>query len=466
MGLGTDRGKTMISLIAILLTTIFYSAVGWPATYMLGKISKIERVGISFLLGNGLSTFLWFVLYRLGCQFNLITLCFSGTIIIFISILINKKFKLKYQNLTEIKPSGINLKLVYLIIGLLLASFVIGNYNPISGWDAIALYDFRGHTIALNHSLKGLTDDSYYVSYPLMISLDHAVIYMLKGLSAQGLHSIILMAFSAVIYGRMRVWTNLRLSLISVLLILLNEEIFTHSTVSYVNLSYIVYLVLGFLYIISPSKESRQLGHLFFGGLMIGLTTWIRSDVPFWIIGIILMIIQGWLIKAKLLSIFLAYVAIMLRHYWLAYYVDILNSLNQLNQRLANPITLSAVNSARAYIPDNDTLAKIFTNMSAILSYLYINIFSPYRGLWLLVIPVTIVAVKKANTRLTLLIFAILISIAMVVGGVMLFSTSYSSWEQIGGSARRMMLFIVPLSIIASINALYLTNKGKKYEAE
>lgn len=451
----------MNSLFGIFTTSLFYVFVGWPLTYMLGKISKIERVGIAFLLGNGLSTFVWFLLYQTGREFNLFTLFISGLIVFIVSRLINRLCGFKYQNLVEVKPKGLNLKLCYLIIALLLTSFLIASYNPISGWDAITLYDFRGHTIALNHSLKDLLNNSYYMSYPLMVSLDHAAIYMLGGISAQGLHSIFFMSFIAVIYGRMSQWTNQRFSLLTVLFIILNEEIFSHSTVAYVNLSYLVYLVAGILYIVSPSSKLKELGYLFIGGLLTAVTTWIRSDVPFWMLGTLLTLIQGFIIHAKALSLFSIYLTYMMRHTWLKFYTDILVSLKQRNEGLSNPITLNALRSVPGDMPDAETIQKIGNNLPSISWYLYINVFSPYRGLWLLAIPLTIIAIKKKNLRLMLLTLTIIISAAMVTYGVMLFSTSYSTWDQIGGSARRMMLFVVPLIIVTAIYSLYIIKQDK-----
>jgi len=432
---------------------------------MLGKISKIERLGISFLLGNGLSTFVWFILYRLGAQFDLLTLGFSGLTVFLVSYFINKLFKFKYQNLVIKKFTGLNLKIIYLVVILLLISFVIGNYNPISGWDAVALYDFRGHTIALNHSLKDLTDGSYYLSYPLMISLDHAAIYMLKGISAQGLHSIILMAFIAVVYGRMLKWTNSRLSLLTILFIILNEEIFSHSTVAYTNLAYVVYLVAGFLYVISPKEKSRELGYLFVGGIMIGLTTWIRSDVPFWMMGIVLILIQGWKLRAKILAVFSIFLIYQIRHTWLSFFTGVLISLSLRNEGLSNPITLNALKQISSSVPNIGIINKIIADLPEIIRYVYLYIFSPYRGLWLLTIPIAAVVIKKKDYRLLLLFLTILMSALMVTVGIMLFSATYPTWDQIGGSARRMMLFIVPLSIITSIYALHLIKTGRKYNA-
>src|SRR3989339_990738 len=217
----------MNSLFGISLTACFYATVGWPLTYVLGKLTRIERLGIAFLLGNGLTTLLWFILYRLTTQFTLLSLLISGLMIFTASYWINKLLKFKYRNAANQKISGLNRWLGSVVITLLSISFIIGNYNPISAWDSVTLYDFRGHTIALNHNLKDLIDGSYYISYPLMISLDHAAVYMLRGINAQGFHSLIFIAFIAVVYGRMCKWTNLKLALLSALFIILNDEIFT-----------------------------------------------------------------------------------------------------------------------------------------------------------------------------------------------------------------------------------------------
>lgn len=452
----------MTSFWGIVLTSLFYTFTGWPLTYMLGKISRIERTGLAFLLGNGLSTFVWFLLYLAGTNFNLFTLFFSGLIVLIISSLLNKLCGFKSQNLIEKKPVDLDLKLVYFITVLLLISFLVASYNPISGWDAITLYDFRGHTIALNHSLKDLLDNSYYVSYPLMISLDHAAIYMLGGMSAQGLHSLFLTSFAFVIYGRMSSWTNRRFALLTVLFIILNEEIFAHSTVAYVNLAYLIYLVAGILYIVTPLPRSRNLGYLFLGGLLTGLTTWIRSDVPFWMIGTFLILIQGFVIQAKALSILSIYLIYMMRHTWLKFYMDILVSLRERNVGLSNPITMNALRQTVGNLPSAETVHEVQNNLPQIMWYLYNHVFVPYRGLWLLTIPIALFAAKRKNLRLFLLTIAIVMSAAMATIGVMLFSTTYPTWDLIGGSARRMMLFIVPLSIVASFYGLYLAMERDK----
>lgn len=451
---------------AILLTALLYTLAGWPVTYMLGPISKIERLGLSFLMGIGLTTFAWFLLYLFVGQFDLLTLTVSGFFLASISLIINRILGFRLQKLVIPKLGRIERWLAGILIFLLVQTFLIGSYNPISGWDAIALYDFRGRTIALNHSLQDLTDDSYYTSYPLMTSLAHAAVYMLGGESAQGLHSLLLIAFIAVVYGRLQSWTNARFALLGALFIVLNEEIFQHATVAYVNLAYVVFLVSSILYAVSPTKKGGAGGYLFVGAILAGLTTWIRSDVPFWLIPLALIMIQGLKTRAIVIATCSSLTAYLMRHTWLNFYNEILNSLKLTNERLANPITVNALKQFSQYIPDSSTISLIEGNAPVLVEYLYQYLFAPYRGFWLLVLLMLLVLGKTKNFRLGLIVLALLMSAGMAVMGVMLFSVSYSTWDLLGGSARRMMLFIVPLSLLASVYSAFLarSNKITKHE--
>ena len=294
----------MNSLIAMIVTTIFYVTTGWYLTYLFPISHKIERLGLSFLVGVGLSTFLWFVGYLLGLPFNLYTLALVGGIEISVGYYFTRKARLIPTEPIKLTSNKISLIMIILIVSILLISFLIGSHNALTAWDSIALYDFRGHTIAINHDLRDITSSSYYVSYPLMVSLIHATVYMLNGLSAQGIHSVILMAFTAIIYGRMRDWTNHTLALSTCLLVITQNQIFYHSTFAYTNLPYLAFLVSGILYVVSAKINKYYFLPL--AGLMIGLSTWVRSTETFWVIGLILILWQGWNTKHKLLAIFSA----------------------------------------------------------------------------------------------------------------------------------------------------------------
>ncbi len=433
----------MNSLFSILFTSIFFIFSGWNISLLNSKITKIERVGLSFLLGAGLTTFIWYLAFRIGLPLNLSTAFGSGLILHVVGLIIAKIVKIDSSYATPQRFNKTEKILTLSIIISLLIIFAIGLYRPLTAWDSLAQYDFRGHAIALDHNLSFIDAGAYYLSYPLMISLVHAIVYMLGGISAQGIHAVIFSALIAVIYGRIRYWTNTKYALITCLLIIAQNEIFGHATFAYTNLPYTAYLVSGILYAISPGKIP-----LIISALLIGCSTWVRSSEVFWFVGLIVILIQS--IKYRMYQVGLITIIIIMsmRYAWASYVRD----------------TFLAIGFSTATTASHITIAAILTIPSKLIQiywYIYLNIIYPYLGMWAMLFPLTIVTYIKRSTKLFLLLISIILSGGIVVGGVMIFSTYYPTWNEIGDSARRMMLFIVPLSLIASVYALFLLNNKK-----
>lgn len=439
----------MNSLIAVILTTVLFVISGWYLTYLIPSLEKIERLGLSFLLGAGITTFLWFLLYLAGLPFNLATLTLASLIEISLGYQLARHLKLKPIPSHQVKLTKIHLILISGVALSLLIAFLIGSHNPLTAWDSIALYDFRGHAIALNHDLRDITDSSYYVSYPLMVSLVHAVVYMLGGVSAQGIHALILTAFIAVVYGRMKTWTNLTYALVTCILIIGQNEIFAHATYAYTNLPYLAYLVTGIIYAVSATK--KDVYFLPFAGILIGLSTWVRATESFWIIGIVLILVQGWHIKNKLLGVISVVIIILIRMSWNSYLYSVLAALNHTYDQTLSTFRYKNVQ-------------RIISNWPEIYWYMRLNIFSPYLGMWTLTIPSLFAAISSKNSKLLILVLAIFLSTSMIVVGVMVFSTIYTTWNQIGDSARRMILFMIPLTIITAVYSTYVISREEKHE--
>ena len=439
----------MNSLIAVILTTVLFVISGWYLTYLIPSLEKIERLGLSFLLGAGITTFLWFLLYLAGLPFNLTTLTLASLIEISLGYQLARHLKLKPIPSHQVKLTRVHLILISGVVLSLLIAFLIGTHNPLTAWDSIALYDFRGHAIALNHDLRDITDSSYYVSYPLMVSLVHAVVYMLGGVSAQGIHALILTAFIAVVYGRMKTWTNLTYALVTCILIIGQNEIFAHATYAYTNLPYLAYLVTGIIYAVSATK--KDVYFLPFAGILIGLSTWVRTSETFWVIGMILILVQGWLTKHRYMGIISAIMVLMFRFTWTTYLNQVLVSINY-----------SYEETVRSFRYKN--VLRIISNWPEIYWYMRLNIFSPYLGIWLLTIPTAMTAMIKKDTKSILLFGTIFLSTCMLVLGIMVFSTFYTTWNQIGDSARRMILFMIPLTIITAVYSTYVISRKEKHE--
>jgi hypothetical protein len=436
----------MNSFIAIFLTTLFFIFSGWHSTYLLPKIDKIERIGLAFLLGGSLTTFIWYMEYQCGLPFNLYTLLLAGLIFSAVSRLFTKIYKLKLDLPQPVKVATYQRKLILIIVSVLIVAFGIGIYHPLTAWDSLAQYDFRGHAIAIDHDLSFIKAGAYFLSYPLMISLVHAAVYMLGGISAQGIHAVIFASFIGVVYGRMRNWTNLSYALLTCLLLIGQNELFDHSTFAYTNLPYTVYLVVGILYATSTGAYS-----LLISALMIGSSTWVRSSEVFWIVGLLLLLIQSIRFKKISYVLILIFVIMGMRLAWSSFVVSTFKSIGFPTETNLSHINLAAI-------------GKIIPKLEQIYWYVYLNIISPYLGIWFLTIPTLVTVIIKKNYKLLLLLSTILLSAGMVVGGVMIFSTYYSTWNEIGDSARRMMLFIIPLTIITATYALFLINNKENNE--
>jgi hypothetical protein len=430
----------MTNFFAILITTIFFICSGWYLSYLARKIEVIERLGLSFMLGAGTTTFIWFCLSLLGLPLNLITLLLSGLTISLLGYIATVRIRTSSTTISKAIWNHQTKIIGIIIVLLLISAFTIGNYTPLTAWDSIALYDFRGHAIALENSLGFSKLGTYFMSYPLMISLSHAVVYMLSGTSAQGLHAIIFAAFTMVIYGRLKSWTNSNYATIGALLLVTQSELFTHATFAYTNLPYTAYLILGVMYVVSEGTYS-----LILGGLLLGLSTWVRSAEVFWILGIILILWQGVRRKQFVSCVVAIFLVLGFKFSWSTYLSQMFAAISQTTDSNLTHFSLT-------------TILKIRENLWEIAKYLYWNIYLPYIGMWFLVIPNVIIALVKKNTRLLMLVSTIIMSIIIVTVGVMIFSTYFETWNQIGDSAKRMMLFVIPLSIIQSVYALYIIN--------
>jgi len=431
----------MNSFIAIITTSTFFILSGWYLACLVPTVSKVERIGLSFLIGSGMTTFIWFIGYLIGLPFNLFNLGLSGLLLGIIGFTLLKILKITPTTEKIVIHTKFEKYLISIIILSLIISFAIAIYHPLTAWDSLAQYDFRGHAIAIDHDLSFIRGGAYFMSYPLMISLVHATVYMLGGISAQGIHALIFAAFIAIIYGRMTDWTNSKYGILTSLLIIFQSEIFSHSTFAYTNLPYTAFLVAAIMYIISAGSYS-----ILIGGMLLGLSTWVRSSEVFWITGTVLILWQGIRTKKISKAMIAIFMIMAIRLTWSMYQNYIYSSLNWVTSSTASHFNI-------------ESLYKIVKTIKSIYWYIYLNIIFPYINVWFLSISAAIVIFTRRTYRSLMLIFSIMFSAAMVVGGIMVFSTYYQSWNEIGDSARRMILFIVPLSITAAVYSLYLINK-------
>lgn len=434
----------MLSDITITLTVALLSILsGCPYVLHIKEGGVILRAGLSFLIGSGLSSWTLFMLHRLSG----VPLTFQFALLSYGLV-----WLLGYLTKTNISPKSSNASsksiLVFVPITITVLAFVIGSYLPLTAWDSIALYDFRAHAISITHSLTDMTRSTYDMSYPLHISLLHSFVYMLGGESAQGLHALFFGSLLAVVYERLRLWTNPRWALVGAVLVATSSELFDHATFAYTNLPYTAYLIAGLLYLLSTT--SRE---LILGALMIGLSSWTRSAEPFWLLAWLLLIFQSARFKTFKPLLMGSFALYGIRYGWTQYYNSVVGGLIGEVPSLTSNLSISSISA-------------IFPKLSDYYWYLRLNVIDPYRGYWFLPLPMFIVWLKHRSPRLLLFLLLMFATLGIVVAGVVLMSLYLTSWADIGTSARRMVLFIIPLSVIGATYAGYImsTAQPKKYD--
>lgn len=412
------------------------------AKFILRNSSFWENFGLSFTIGIGLITLGMFYYSWIGIKINEISVFFFLIIVNTLVYLLLRKFKIGGSKL-NIKQSlkGFNLfgriALIIVLIEILL-SLVITLYYPVEAWDALALYDFRAKIITNTGFFVQIADQFYYFAhYPLLTSLAHTIVYLYKGINPQFIYSLYLIFFAISFYVLLRKHVGKNISLLSTLLVISTVEIFEHSTISYTNLPYTVYYVLGLLYLSDALvKNDRRL--FIISTILIGLSTWTRATEPFWIIAVLAVIIFS--LMKKQIKIILIYLLILLalqqpwRYFMTSLYGHLYSAEGQVG--LTVKTLMMGINVNR---------------LSEILNYVYENILISWGPVLLLFITIIIFETRKIfQYKYLIPLILILSNFLLVIFGTYIFSFSVPEWREIADSAKRMSIFFIPLMIYFS----------------
>lgn len=416
---------------------------GWTIESLFGFKNLGEKIGNSILIGSLLMTVIMLADYQVINNFNINrVIIIIAFISIILSLILRNKMKLVYEkiNFSNIKKIPNDHKLLIGLIGIFFFITLVINYSwPISDWDAIALYDFRSQIIKTGNWDIGV-ELGYFFHYPPFTSLLHGASYLLGFERAKIFYSLLYLGFCVSFYSLLKRRLSTFRSLIGVFLLTITPLLSGHVIMAYTNLPYAIYFSLGVIYTwewLSNRKDS-DLIHAF---IFIAGGSWIRQAEPFWIIPILLIFITQLVSKKRsswtaLFSSILIFVG--LYNYW-PIYVSTLNLPPPTSMGLNDNVVSEAT-------PVN--LGTIIGNMFKVTSHLLKWFFTP---LITFLLPISIIVLfdEKLRTNKYFLLQLLTISafFIFVVGGTFIFSFTYATWDQIGGSLTRMIMFFEPLFI-------------------
>lgn len=440
----------MLVFLGILLTVIFGLLVSLVISI---KIHPLERVGLSYVLGLGLLTFLMFLSYLVGLKFTLAnTMVILFVSIIFLLILTRKSLKSYFYELKALRKfpkfSFLEKLIIFGLVGLFIYSFVLSLYWPVADWDALAIYDFRAKVFAQTGSMREGISRGYFFGYPLLTSLADAWVYLLGGNNPKFIYSLFFLAFLLMFYGTTRQLVSRKVALLATLFLGTTPSLFSHSMIVYTNLPYTVYLVMGTVYVYFWLIR-KKIGYLFLSALMIGLSTWTRSTEPFWLTILLVVLIYSFL--GRRISPFLLYLLVFfsIQQPWKIFETKV----GQIYS------TATQFSSSASIIFNNIDLARL----RQVSEYLYKNVISSWQPLFSFFLIVVILQIKNIlRAQSSVFLGMILINFILLLVGTYIFSFNYSVWEKIPGSAERMSMFFLPLFLFYIFSSKLFQKTFKK----
>jgi len=426
------------------------------------NIKFIGKVAMTYLLSTAAISLLGsFFVYTKG-RINLLEFIIPAIISFSISLLIifrkgniNIKFFERARKSIHTYVKRINITsfegICLLLIGLLLAVTIIsGLYWPVSSWDSLTLYDFRGRIIAQGFSLSDLFKQtfkdwdfySYYFSYPLFTSMLHSISYMTSGPSPQVFYSLYYVSLVVIFYSTLLRFSDRKTTAFLTLMLALSPVIFSHTTIAYPNLPYATYFVSGFFIFYRYTKEGRPGGLLILSLLMNVFAYAVRPTEPFFMAFALVYVIDMLVnrnVRIKVAYLFLFFVSLyVLNKSWSLYFQ------REAFTAISYPVDLNKRSSLFDIGLAWGSLNTL-TNLPEIIKFIYNSSKGAVNPILVLLSAASIFFYRnKIKDNIYSIIF-IVTCYLLIVAGTLYVSYIYDFWKIIGESLSRIVIFIIPL---------------------
>lgn len=397
-----------------------------------------EKIAAGYGLGLGILSFTLFVLgifkIPLTAASTLVTLVFLNLILTFF-LLKFKKISFHLRRFSFPAISLLDKLMIVFLIFLFLWVLLVSLYWPIYTWDPIALYDFRAKIFAQSHSLaweRLFTESpevvSYYLSYPVNLSLLHTFVYLLGGENPQFLYAGFYVALILLFLANAQKIISQTLSLFFTLILATTPLILAQGTIAYPNIAYAFYYFAAVLFFIKfLSKKENHF--LFWGSVFLGLAVLIRPQEPFWLVPLLL--ISPFIIKEKKIKIFILSLVIFfcLRQSWFFYRATLLPQMKE-------PFVIT-------YHWETFRIGEV-------LQFLGRTLFKDFFPFFLLFL-ITTLKILREIKKFWFILGLVGLNIVFLFSGTYFLSFNYPEWQLLGDSVQRVSLFFIPLSLYFSL---------------
>lgn len=425
-------------IFGLLLTLLF----GWSLLNLLRLQSRgLSTFALSYLLGIGIQSLLMFFLALLHIKLtavsvSLVTIA-AAVVAVVLNYVLNKKvphfpdFRESFRIYLKTVSQMDNLERVLLlgVGGVSVYALIIGFYWPVTGWDALALYDFRAKVFADTGFMDDAIARGYFLGYPLFTSMAHTWYYLLGWGYPQFIYSLMYISFGILFYEAVRLFSTRLTSLFFTLLMLTSPTIFSNAAFAYTNLPYMVYYALGTFYLFQWIVK-RNMSLLLVSALFMGLSTWVRSTEPFWLVNLGVMVLASYKKRIFLAPLYYALLFFPIQQSWSIFQAALAPHAGTVAQ---------ATQTWAAFRGGID-----FLRLLMIVDFIRVSTMTILAPHLLLLIAVTILPLKKISEwgYLLLLVYG---NILLLILGAYIFTFIWQGWALIGESLGRMAIVYIPL---------------------
>lgn len=432
------------------------AASGFLVAFAFGLRNRGELLSVSYLLGSGLVTIVFFLLHWLLSlsldSFNFISsniavMAFSMLIIMISKqtvdlkiFLTSSNFQLFRKNL--LAQSLFNKTIVFIILSLITYSFLENYFWPIVDWDAIAFYDFRARIMAQNGDMSEGLRLNYFFQYPPYTSLLHVFGYVFQVTRVKVAYTFIFGSFIGAFYYLLRRVQNKSASLLTTLLLASNALIFEHAVTAYTNLPYTAFFSLGIIYLLHYTNK-KNATDMIIGSILIMLSVWVRSTEPFWIAALALLWFSGYKNYFELIGKILITFLISYPNKIWRLFITQLSLKENIPTIDSQTHTLNAISD---FMKANHGILDLSTRGFEVTYFLIATLAPVFFFITVLFLISNNINWSKKYDLLTLGILS-----GIVWGGTYIFSYTFETWDLIGNSVLRMCMIFIPLLLFVIV---------------
>lgn len=278
-------------VVGLLLSTL----LGFSLLHFLSfRFSVLEKVGLSFLLGIALQTFLMLLMDAVGLKLNVTNIwivTIGAVVLLNIRTFRQRKEMVTEWNKTSFRVPELNFVwLVFIAVSVYLEymNFEKCMFYPTFDRDGLAAFDTIGWIISQEHTLRNLSIfDSQYVTnihdpgssitYIPMLQLSYAYVYLLGAETSKLIPALSYLSFLIAFYAVIRRFIGHTGAAVATFFVLVTPEMLAFSSLSITNNLQAVYASLGGIYIVLWLKERKRYD-FWLASLLIAANVWMRLE--------------------------------------------------------------------------------------------------------------------------------------------------------------------------------------------